>query len=415
MMKIILFVERNVGITVLIFLFFCTGLFFLSSYAEASHFMYLADSLVRGHLWLNDLPGRQVIYNDLSFYNGHYYLPFGPVPALLYLPIIWMTNNFDIWSWQVYSGLVINMVNILLIYKLARTFKLSENQALWLIFAYTFATAFVAIFIFPWNSYLSHKLVTTFILGALLEYQTHRRYFFIGVLMSLALGTRLTAGLGIILFIALIFFNNIHRLKESGRYLKRQLLALLTPYLFMIIILGWYNYVRFGDPSESGYTYQFYVQQLRLQQDFTFFGFKYIWVNFYNSFLRAPRLVFNQSGRWLFPFLGVDGYGLSVFFTSPFFIYLFRGRYPWGLPSFSLLISLFIYLFLLLLGLDGWLQFGYRYSLDFLPYLLVALMFIMGSGQIKMDRWFKTLVLLGAIFNLYICLFGLLGMDKYFS
>ncbi|HLE82158.1 MAG TPA: hypothetical protein VJA25_12800, partial [Dehalococcoidia bacterium] len=68
-------------------------------------------------------------------------------------------------------------------------------------------------------------------------------------------------------------------------------------------------------------------------------------------------------------------YGMSVLLTSPAFIYAgFVKRKSWLKPSLWIAIA-FVSLPLLLHYSQGWVQFGYRFLLDFAPFLLILTAF----------------------------------------
>ena len=48
------------------------------------HYMYLARSFARGSLDVDAMSDR---YRDYILWNGHKYLPFGPLPAILLIPL----------------------------------------------------------------------------------------------------------------------------------------------------------------------------------------------------------------------------------------------------------------------------------------------------------------------------------------
>src|SRR5439155_10496014 len=87
-------------------------------------------------------------------------------------------------------------------------------------------------------------------------------------------------------------------------------------------------------------------------------------VNAYYLFGKLPQ--FSLS----FPFLRPDGLGMSIFLTSPGLLYATRA--PWresrswwlGLAALIVLIPTLLYY-----G-GGWLQYGYRYALDSIPFVL---------------------------------------------
>src|SRR6266542_2461031 len=52
---------------------------------EYAYFNYLADAFLYGQLYLRLLPPN---LHDLSFFNGHYYLYWPPMPAIILMPFI---------------------------------------------------------------------------------------------------------------------------------------------------------------------------------------------------------------------------------------------------------------------------------------------------------------------------------------
>ena len=70
-----------------------------------------------------------------------------------------------------------------------------------------------------------------------------------------------------------------------------------------------------------------------------------------------------------FPFFQPDGLGMSIFFTSPGLLYAVRAPWrtsrTWWLAGAALIVLIPT---LLYYG-GGWLQFGYRYALDSIPFV----------------------------------------------
>ena len=80
--------------------------------------------------------------------------------------------------------------------------------------------------------------------------------------------------------------------------------------------------------------------------------------------LHVPRLI----AGW--PFLRPDGLGMSVLITSPGL--LFAVRADWRRPQAWLLVAAAILVLVptLLYYGGGWLQYGYRYFLDSVPFVI---------------------------------------------
>ena len=71
-----------------------------------------------------------------------------------------------------------------------------------------------------------------------------------------------------------------------------------------------------------------------------------------------------------FPFFQPDGLGMSIFFTSPGLLYAVRAPWRTSADVVAALArrSLVLIPTLLYYG-GGWLQFGYRYALDSIPFV----------------------------------------------
>ena len=74
-----------------------------------------------------------------------------------------------------------------------------------------------------------------------------------------------------------------------------------------------------------------------------------------------------------FPWMQPSEWGMGIFFVTPSLVWIFRARLSdqhirsyWIAVSCMLLVTLTYYS-------PGWEQFGFRYSLDFLPFLLLML------------------------------------------
>ena len=89
--------------------------------------------------------------------------------------------------------------------------------------------------------------------------------------------------------------------------------------------------------------------------------------------------------------------GLGLFFTTPAFIYIFKG--PWNkLSKYSALAILCILPPLITHGTVGFTQFGYRFSLDFTPFLIL----LTAKGMRENLRWLeKALIILSLLVNLW--------------
>jgi hypothetical protein len=162
----------------------------------------------------------------------------------------------------------------------------------------------------------------------------------------------------------------------------------------------WYNVARFDTPWESGYMLATLPEWLANQRARGLFSLVHVPMNLDYLFLHTPTLT-----REL-PYFRPDGLGMSVFLTSP--ALLLAARAPWADRRSSLLAfaaALVLVPTLLYYG-GGWLQYGYRYFLDSIPFVwaLVALG-IVRRGPLAWWGWaligWGVLIGLGGVYWAY--------------
>lgn len=113
------------GLIFLIISFSSGSLFQQSNYP---YYNYLADAFLHGQTWLREVP---YFTKDLSFFNGRYYLYWGPFPALLLMPFVAV---FGVEFNDVLFTIMIGMLNIGLVAYLLRVacrvgvLRLTQNQ-----------------------------------------------------------------------------------------------------------------------------------------------------------------------------------------------------------------------------------------------------------------------------------------------
>jgi len=83
--------------------------------AQWNHFVYLADAFLRGHLYIPN------ILTELASWNGHYFVVYPPMPAILLMPFVAI---FGTSFYQPVLSIVLGAVNVLLAYTvLLKLFK----------------------------------------------------------------------------------------------------------------------------------------------------------------------------------------------------------------------------------------------------------------------------------------------------
>ncbi len=359
-----------------------------------NHYTLLAKSLLKGRLDLQ--PGSYHFPNgDLALKNKKYYVYFGPVPGLLAIPgVIIFGDKFPFASVTILASIII----FILVYKLSRKFEFKKKDSLWISIFFVFGTIFASLVMLFFSSYQVHILSTLFIFMAIYEFFSRKRYFLIGFYLSLAMATRLT-----LVFAVSFFILSLLQEKINIRNKLVALVKLVLPVIVTLLLLLWYNYARFGNFLETGYSFNVNIlfptiPDFRPALKYGLFSLHHVPGNLYYFLFKGPDLFVDpKTDLPIFPFLGVDGWGLSIIFTSPLLLL------PLLLSGFKKSINELITIFLIALPIVtyfgiGFVQFGYRYAIDFYPFLLLVLLRSL-NGKLSLAH--KALIFYSVVFDFF--------------
>ena len=152
----------------------------------------------------------------------------------------------------------------------------------------------------------------------------------------------------------------------------------------------WHNYARFSDPFEFGHGY-LHVRQQGNIETYGKFNLRYLSRNLTVALTLLPDIATKK------PYVFINGHGLAIWFTTPLFFFLLwpRERGPWFRP---LLITAGIVALPTMLYMNsGWIQFGYRFSLDYTPLLIL----LIAIGARPLRRVGYVLIVIGIAVNLF--------------
>ncbi|MEK7580571.1 MAG: hypothetical protein AAB465_03120 [Patescibacteria group bacterium] len=393
-------VSRNL-IIILFIVFFAICVITNITIKSEQHFSFLAKSFLQGKLYFTEMPGF-AWNDDTTFYHGHYYWPLGPFPAILLLPFVFLAGIFKIFFYQGYSQVALILLIAFICFKIARRLRYSKTGAWHWVFAFCFATMLIGIIFIPWSWYFAQVIVVVLGLLSIYEYLGKKRYWLIGIFLALMLTTRLTAGLNVIFFILEIIFISQ---KEKNHKIK-DLFYLLLPIIICLSLLMTYNYLRFNNILENGYKNQSILSQLTKAREQGILSLKHLPTNLYYFFLSGPQLVHQGDSLTIqAPFIKPNIYGMSVFITSPYFLYFFFLKYKDRLSKILIInigavaLALFLYY-----GGAGYVTLGYRYALDFLPFLFWLLMKNYFEKNQELKPGMKIAIILSSLFNFYLLL-----------
>ncbi len=367
--------------------------------SASNHFVYQAQSLLHGHL---DIP--KFTKTDIILVNGKHYIVYPPFPAILMMPFvaIFGLQFSDIFFTQIFSAL-----NIVLLFWLLESLRLSgrsrrsfqQNFALCIFFFFGTINFYLSLGGTMW--FTAHIVAATCTLCFLL-FAFKRRYALASFCLGCAFLTRAPALVGALLLVYLLLeertgATTLKAMFKGARSLPWRKVGLaLAPLAAFLLLFLLRDTLAFGSPLQTGYP--LLVQQIYTQVHYGVIGPHYIWPDLVANFLSFPS--FNYQNPFdISPSLDIlrNGIGLSVFATTPLFLFLFfsRNRQPSALRKLLWLIVGLVIAATLLYHAAGWFQFGSRYLFEGYPYafLLLAL------SEIEMDWRFYLLGLAGIVIN----------------
>jgi hypothetical protein len=354
--------------------------------ADDRQYSSLTDAFLAGKLELLPRPGHN--WADTAPFDGHHYSAMGPLPAVLFIPLAWA---------GIFHQGIISFFGSLAVFfqcsRLAKMGRYSVDDGCWFALAFCFGTSFVGVAALATSNHLAHIFVVLLLFLAINEYESKSRLWLVGGLIGLAMATRAPAGLNIFSFILITCFRVATFREKSAKLVK-----LLLPFLAVGSILAAYNFARFQNPLESGYTYQL-----------NGFGVPYsAWNVPGNTAGPVVSLSNIPQHLWilLFGLPSFRGIGTSVLLISPFLAYLLR--VDWNLTNKLIAIGILPVLLLdLAFRSTGFEQMGYRFSLDFLPFVFWLLI----RSKISLSRLFKALILVATVFDMVLTFYHITTMS----
>jgi hypothetical protein len=380
------------------------------------HYLYLAENLIRGQLSVNDIPDS---YPDVVSWEGNKYLPFGPLPAVVvipFLPFLELAGTRD----MVWVGLVLTLGNIFLLARVLKQMGVAEEKRKWALLLFFGGTTYYAALVVSAAWYSAHLVVTACLLLAISEMLGKKRMWLVGLFVGLAAMSRLTAVFALPFFVWLMWWQS--RRSETADELKErdqehlpvaepprkeeqtgllaQSASLLVGLAVPLILLGAYNYARFGNPLESGYGYAVLTfDVLEQAREHGVFGLVHVPKNLFMLLLQSPLPYPSIDAPVLeFPYMQPSPWGMGLIFVSPALFYAFRANIKDRFVQACWLAVVFVMVPIITYYGVGWVQFGYRYGLDFIPFLL--LLAAVGFGE-RMSTLARGLILAGVAVNIW--------------
>jgi hypothetical protein len=348
---------------------------------SGAHYLYLARHLSQGDLTVDTLPSR---FQDHVVWEGHKYLPLGPLPGVLLIPFLPVMDP-ETTKETAWVGYLFTALNVWLFWRVLGLARVTDERRWWATLLFFGGTTYLSVAAVGTSWFFAHVVVTTFLLAAVAETLGKRRAWLVGLYLGLAGLTRMTSLFALPFFLWLFWQGRRDETEETegsagpGTLIARRQLpwreaGLLAAGLAVpLAALFAYNYARFGNILESGYAHA-YLKNPVLADALShgLFSVAHIPKNLFMMLLQGPLPFPGENAPALeFPYAQPSQWGMGLFFVTPALVYAFRAplRRPlvqacW-LGVLSIMVPVVTYY-----GV-GWIQFGFRYALDFVPFLMV--------------------------------------------
>ena len=381
-------------------------------WTNIAYFPELAEAFLDGRLYLED----PVITKDLSLFNGRYFVSFPPLAALLFLPTVARSSHFAVdpiafSSWSAAAGGVFLFLALRAL-ACRGWVRLREWQLAIITIAVTLGTPlfYMAATGAVWH--ISQVLTFTFLSLAVwitladrgdLGWEFHRTALLAGVAMALAALARPHITLASVFLLGIV----IQRDRDSQKFRRWRTFSWAAVYALPVVLaagaLMWYNAARFENPLDFGYVYMLVGPELSEPlATFGQFHPRFILQNLRANWFGLPY--WHESCRRLVP----SKDGLSLLITTPIVLYTastIKSRKAWIIGAW-ISVGAIAGLHLLYFNTGGH-QFGYRFSVDFMPIVAVLL-------AVGLQRRFNWLPVVLVLYSIGVNFIGVLWDAKLF-
>jgi hypothetical protein len=392
----------------------------LGEQSQAPQFVYQADAWLHGHAsiqpplvdndWAkletvtlvdgSEVEGRRMVTRPvfrtlqgdevpLSQVKGSrgstWYMSFPPLPTLLMLPSAAISGRAgnDVIPTVIIAALILPFAFALLRRLAAAGLTTrTPREDLWLVAALAFGTVlfFSAVQGKVW--YTAHVVGVVLALAYAWASIEARNPILAGLALGAAALTRTPMAFMFPLFL-------LEAWRMNGRFVPR-LVRFALPVAAFALAGMIYNYVRFGSPTEFGHTYLEVRQQAQIEQ-WGLASYHYLGRNLTVGFTLLPE--------WLghAPWIQISGHGLALWFTTPIALYALWPRDKPRLHDALWITIILVALPSLLYQNSGWVQFGYRFSLDYMVFIIM----LVAIGGRPINALAKALIAFAIVVNLF--------------
>jgi hypothetical protein len=343
---------------------------------------FVAQRALGGHLDYDRLKGGV----DVVAMGGHYFLALGILQLLPYLPFAAIPALQGIGHFVI--CLLFGVPAACLSLPLARAYGAKGANAFWIAAFTAFGSLLLYVSVLGDMYYLAHAESFLALTLFLLEWAGRRRPAVLGAMLAISFLARPTTLVAAVPFGLVLLWSR----RTQIRSVAVAAIAFGLPIAVGLALFGWFNWVRFGSPLESGYAIS-YINHPSLvdRRAMGLFSIRQIPENVRLALLALPGVVN------LAPFIVPDREGMSMLLVSPALLTSlwagFRDRTAQLLWIAAALVALPVFLYY---G-GGFQQYGFRYSLDFTPFLIA----LMAVGTRRWVGWPERILVVASIVSVW--------------
>lgn len=154
--------------------------------------------------------------------------------------------------------------------------------------------------------------------------------------------------------------------------------------------------MRFGNVLETGYekVYKQYSGiKVSISENFGYFNYKNVPLHLYTFLIMPPNISVVEG---LVKDLRPSPFGMGILFTSPLLFIALKPMFKKGIELNSITTAFLVALPSFMHYAQGWVQFGYRFVLDFIIFLMIIL-----ALRFKPSKFNIILILISVLVNFW--------------
>lgn len=379
--------KLNFALTSFIFFIILVFIYFITSAGTTpfDYFTRLSDVFLTGKYYLSESPPwlNELIPAGVD----RFYVVYPPMPAILSLPFRFLLGKLFEQQYLAHLlGAAIAALTMLISYSIKKDKKL----AIW-------AGLLIGLGSIIWylssvgsSWYLGQISAAFFITTAIYESINKKRAFLVGIFLGAAYLSRVHTILSLPLFLYLF----------SGKDWFKNYFNMAMGMIPFALFNFSYNFLRFGVIWDKAYVLIPGVLEEPWYQK-GLFNLSNI-PNHLKAMFASYPIFMKES-----PYIKPSWAGLSIWITTPAFIYALLNNFKDKLVLFSWLPIILVSLVIFSHGTTGFTQFGYRFAVDFYPILTFLTIKGVARTGLKWHHW--ILLTMGILVNLW----GVIWINKF--